>query len=337
MTVAVPGCRVQKFKICVGNHPDDVKKWIEERKRKFPTRDNVAKRAERRARRKLEGGIDRVGGTVRHGRPKDAAAAENCAATDPGGASAGVPGEAGSASQTGSRGEDQKKASNALLNLMAGYGSSSSDDSDDDDGNSEGAGTDAHEAKQAEMQAPAPQMDVAVTAGRSDLTMAAAAATDYGSKTLPDASNATAADGASPFPGYRTKPCRFYVRNGSCRNGSKCTYLHDNAARESYLSTATERRARQSERDKTKAKARREVAALSGGHRTGTFKPGEATLLRKLLDREVKRESSLTLQCLRYIVDCNFLQEKRNEKVPEGVEAVAEKKEEDAEGEAQTT
>ena len=36
VTVAVPGCAVQRFRICVGNRPEDVQKWIEERKKRFP-------------------------------------------------------------------------------------------------------------------------------------------------------------------------------------------------------------------------------------------------------------------------------------------------------------
>jgi hypothetical protein len=36
ITVSAPGMRPQKFRICVGNHPDDVKAWIDERKRRFP-------------------------------------------------------------------------------------------------------------------------------------------------------------------------------------------------------------------------------------------------------------------------------------------------------------
>jgi len=32
----------QKFKICVGDHPDDIKKWIEERKKRFPRRNATA-------------------------------------------------------------------------------------------------------------------------------------------------------------------------------------------------------------------------------------------------------------------------------------------------------
>jgi hypothetical protein len=40
--------------------------------------------------------------------------------------------------------------------------------------------------------------------------------------------------------------------------------------------------------------------------------PGpKAPLLRKLLQNDIRRERSLTLQLLRYIVDCNYLQEKR--------------------------
>jgi len=40
ITVSAPGMRPQKFRICVGNHPDDVKEWIEERKRRFPRQKN---------------------------------------------------------------------------------------------------------------------------------------------------------------------------------------------------------------------------------------------------------------------------------------------------------
>ncbi|GKZ01100.1 hypothetical protein MPSEU_001061600 [Mayamaea pseudoterrestris] len=46
ITVAVPGCPTQRFRICVGNHPDDVKEWIEERKRRFPRRQKAAEAVE---------------------------------------------------------------------------------------------------------------------------------------------------------------------------------------------------------------------------------------------------------------------------------------------------
>lgn len=39
ITISGPGLPTQKFKICVGSHPDDIKKWIEERRKRFPRRD----------------------------------------------------------------------------------------------------------------------------------------------------------------------------------------------------------------------------------------------------------------------------------------------------------
>jgi hypothetical protein len=36
VTVAVPGCRAQRFRICVGNRPEDVQRWIAERRKRFP-------------------------------------------------------------------------------------------------------------------------------------------------------------------------------------------------------------------------------------------------------------------------------------------------------------
>lgn len=36
VNVAVPGCRVQRFRICVGNRPEDVQRWIAERRKRFP-------------------------------------------------------------------------------------------------------------------------------------------------------------------------------------------------------------------------------------------------------------------------------------------------------------
>lgn len=36
VTVAVPGCPVQHFRICVGNNAEDVKQWKAERRRRFP-------------------------------------------------------------------------------------------------------------------------------------------------------------------------------------------------------------------------------------------------------------------------------------------------------------
>jgi hypothetical protein len=54
-TIAVsgPGMPTQRFKICVGNYPEDIKKWIEERKKRFPRMDGSGGSA--RAKRGREG------------------------------------------------------------------------------------------------------------------------------------------------------------------------------------------------------------------------------------------------------------------------------------------
>lgn len=36
VTVAIPGCPVQRFRVCVGNKPEDIQKWREDRRKRFP-------------------------------------------------------------------------------------------------------------------------------------------------------------------------------------------------------------------------------------------------------------------------------------------------------------
>jgi hypothetical protein len=60
VTVAIPGCRVQRFQICVGNRPEDIQRWIDERKKRFPRQqkecsDETAKSTEGPAKETLPG------------------------------------------------------------------------------------------------------------------------------------------------------------------------------------------------------------------------------------------------------------------------------------------
>ena len=41
VTIDLPGSKAQTFHICVGNHPEDIKLWIEERKKNFPTKKRI--------------------------------------------------------------------------------------------------------------------------------------------------------------------------------------------------------------------------------------------------------------------------------------------------------
>ena len=57
VTVAVPGLRPQKFNVCVGESKEDIDKWISDRKRNWPSRANIARKAEEARRRAREGGL----------------------------------------------------------------------------------------------------------------------------------------------------------------------------------------------------------------------------------------------------------------------------------------
>ena len=211
VTVGVPGCRVQKFKICVGNRPQDIQKWIEERKKKFP-------------------------------RYTAKAEAQNA--------------------------ETTKAPSSGLSSLLAGYGSS--DDSDSDVGEKP-ANTSTTSVRKENTVATAPQ------AGNTSAT-----------ETTPEIENE--ADCAESQGPKSSRPCRFFLRNGVCRNGDNCRFRHDTQSRSSALSNKS-------------AKKRKR-----GGHTSSD------TLLRKLLRNDMERESSLSMQLLKFIVQQNFFLEPTHRK-----------------------
>ena len=67
--------------------------------------------------------------------------------------------------------------------------------------------------------------------------------------------------------------CKFFAEHGSCRRGRGCRHAHhDGGARERHLGPAA-------------------------------FVPPGGTMLRKLLHRDITRETSLILQCITHILD----------------------------------
>jgi hypothetical protein len=123
---------------------------------------------------------------------------------------------------------------------------------------------------------------------------------------------------------FKTKQCRYFLRNGTCKNGNQCTYIHDMTQHELYKANASVKREIQSKKDKAKNEARREVNLITTGRAQGdrTDLPATTgqTLLRRLLQNDIRRERSLCLQLLRYIVDCNFLQEQKGKTRNETIE-----------------
>ena len=210
ITVAVPGCPVQRFRICVGNRPEDIQKWITDRKRRFP----------------------------RSKRPQNG---QQCVSMSP---------------------DDAKESGKGLSNLLDGYGSSSSlSDGEDDKDEIE------RRNKRAKISNHNEEGD----------------ATNEKNTVGPVASNV-----ATPPEKYRTKPCRYFMRNGTCRNGDDCTFSHEISGQQMKPSSHSKRPTERVNRQKS----------------------GDKSLLQKLLSNDVEREAALALQLIDYIVETDFLSER---------------------------
>lgn len=246
ITIQVPGSKhSQRFKICVGNHPDDIREWIEERKKKFPTKANIALKEERKRKRSS---LDEH---ITHESSYDKRISLNP--------------EPSNALQK--KVESVQHENTALSTLMAGYDSSSDE-----------------EISKATSTV---QTNIETTRMQNGSSM-----------------------GQDTISSDKTKQCRFFLRNGTCKNGDTCTYIHDPSKHEEYKTNSGVRKQSQSERDKARNALKKEMDILTTG-RTQSGKKAEASLLRKLLQNDIRRERTLCLQLLRYIADCNYLQGKR--------------------------
>jgi Zinc finger C-x8-C-x5-C-x3-H type (and similar) len=189
VTIAIPGCPVQRFQICVGNQPDDIAQWIAERTKRFPRTQQKQQQQQ-------------------------------------------IP-------------PPPTPPTTILGNLLDGYGSSSDSDSN--------------------SITKEPTKNPIQTKTQSTPTK----------KTMDD--------------NYRKpRPCRYFQRNGTCRNGDQCHFSHDQQQQQQLC--------RQTNTFKTNTKIKTKSSS---------------TLLRKLLTTDQDRETTLTLALLRYLVDCNYLQHQR--------------------------
>ncbi|KAL7500244.1 hypothetical protein ACHAWT_010963 [Skeletonema menzelii] len=259
ITISGPGLRPQKFKICVGNHPDDIKKWIEERKKNFPRTSCRQKGVNNRS-----GDVKQHQTETKRNRGGDVDTNES---DDP----------------TKQHNESGENAA-SLSNLLAGYGSSSS--TSDDESTS--------------------KKDKSFDLASVETTAAAKAASEKVSE-----------DTNTSIQSRPKRICKYFQR-GKCHHGDSCKFLHSNEASSATRSDQRKRkRQAQSDRDKARNDHEYELQILglanpSHGSNLGGKTMTNTSLLHKLLQRDKERERRLTLQLLRYIVDCDYFQSEKS-------------------------
>ena len=105
----------------------------------------------------------------------------------------------------------------------------------------------------------------------------------------------------------RVNVCRYYVNN-ECKRGDECEWPHDEEARREVLLRRQMTEARAIEgRGRGRGRSR---GGSGGGGGGGILRQAQASdeLLSDLLRDERRKESSVILQCIRYIVKNSFLQ-----------------------------
>jgi Zinc finger C-x8-C-x5-C-x3-H type (and similar)/Nuclear fragile X mental retardation-interacting protein 1 (NUFIP1) len=193
VTIAIPGCRVQRFKICVGNRPEDIQKWIADRKRKFPRQQSQE--------------LQQV--QVQPQTEQKLKAKATATAMD----------ETHQDAMT--RKESDTIEAVGLTSLLAGYGSSSTSDDDAD--------ADIDKVPEIPTMAASssmiePTLDAIETTDSTENALLALNSTSAQSMEVHPSENN---GGTSRRPTPTSRPCHFFMRNGRCRNGDSCSYSHD--------------------------------------------------------------------------------------------------------------
>lgn len=286
ITISGPGMPTQKFKICVGNHPDDVKKWIEERRKRFPRVGANRKSEYGSSEYSTSGHTSAVTTERKRGREE-----EFCGVN-------GVLKKQCTDNFSMDRIIEDKipTGGGVLSSLLSGYDTSSSQE---ESGTAQipPQGLSAKEEGTLNASSPNKSREIKPSTLLSQNIEA-------GSATL----NAS--------PKRPTRICRYFKR-GNCRHGDSCKFLHAKSDGNTAETDRDSKRKAQSEKDKASRKYECELQALGlappgQAHRNGHQRVGQfvnnTSLLNKLLQQDRERERRLTLQLLRYIVDCDYFQ-----------------------------
>jgi len=314
-----PGCKkVHKFKICVGNHPADIKAWIAERKKRFPTRNRIIVKDEKKKRSREEGAII-VGRHMssQHQQKKIKFSSSSSELIN------NKNDDSCKQEVINSKKNTQDETLDAMANIAC-YGSSSDDDSDADTGekNCKDEGTKNNETKHEEFiieEGENSSIPSTTTITITESRLGAQKSSKYtNTNSIAYTENQLGENMDSANHKFKTRQCRFFLNNGTCKNGDQCTYIHDTNEHEQFKSKKKQRREIQSQKDKARNEAQREINLITTGKTQATrsqngVASSSQTLLRKLLQNDIRRERSICLQLLRYIVDCNYLQERRNQ------------------------
>jgi len=207
---------------------------------------------------------------------------------------------------------NETKSDDKLTTLMAGYGSSSDEEGDG------GTNSSLLKNRPSDSTTTAPLSSSSLNPTKDGSVVGSTAATDglHHTGTTTNTTNQS----------QTGRQCRYFLRNGTCKNGDNCSYIHDITKHETFKVERGKKSLLQSQQDKARNggtggginmnRAKRLLdqrvnwllapTATGGG---GTS--GKHTLLRKLLGNDLKRERSLALQLLRYVVDCNYLQSQK--------------------------
>jgi len=234
VAVNIPGFKPQFFQVCVGNDPEEIKKWIDERRKNYPTRVNIMRKQSKSTKSNQDSIPSNIAGSS---------------------TSCNLP-------KKTTNDDDNSNKNNALESLMAGYYDSASEEESSE------------------------KRDVEVN---SSITLQPTQNASPQSNSLKssDRDNADDATNNAERHNKSHRPtCRYFL-SGKCKNGYQCRFSHDSTA--TTGASTTKKQGHVAERQKIK-----DVKNTS--------------LLRKLLDNDIRREASLTLQLLRYIVNSNFFQ-----------------------------